>query len=313
MSYMVPPASQFSKRPRGIPSAAGRRPTRTPPAWALSLWSRHKTSLIGLLLFGLVVWAFLPAVGNGFINLDDGVYVYDNARVKNGLTWENIRWALTTLYFGIWHPLTWISHMLDCQWFGLRPGGHHLTNVLLHAANTALLFVVLRRMTGALWRPALVAALFALHPLHVESVAWVAERKDVLSTFFVMLTLWAYARYAECRRQNAECRMQRPLTPNTAPLRAPRFTFHASRFTLHLLFALPFLLRPGTDEQTDGRHPAVGLAAVGLLAAWENAEGRSRRPATRNPQPSIANRKSQIANPPLNGGEAAVCDGRRPG
>jgi tetratricopeptide (TPR) repeat protein len=145
----------------------------------------------------LVAWAYLPVFRNGFINLDDGVYVYDNARVQNGLTWENIRWASTTLHFGLWHPLTWVSHMLDCQCFGLRPGWHHLTSVLLHGANTVLLFVVLRRMTGALWRPALVAALFALHPLHVESVAWVAERKDVLSTFFVMLTIWAYGCYAE--------------------------------------------------------------------------------------------------------------------
>jgi protein O-mannosyl-transferase len=206
MSYMVPPASESSKRPREKPPwASGSRPDRSSPGWLQNLWSKHETTFIGILLFGLVVWAFLAAVRNGFINLDDGVYVYDNARVKNGLTWENIRWAFTTLYFGIWHPLTWISHMLDCQWFGLRPGGHHLTSVLLHAANTALLFVVLHRMTDALWRPALVAALFGLHPLHVESIAWVAERKDVLSTFFVMLTLWAYAHYAEWRTQAKEC------------------------------------------------------------------------------------------------------------
>lgn len=250
MSYMVPPAPQSSKRPCGRPpSAAGRRPSRTSPGWALSLWSRHKTSLIGLLLFGLVVCAFLPAVRNGFINLDDGVYVYDNDHVKSGLTWENIRWASTTLYFGIWHPLTWVSHMLDCQWFGLRPGGHHLTSVLLHAANAVLLFVVLRRMTSALWRPALVAAFFGLHPLHVESVAWVAERKDVLSTFFVMLTLWAYTRYVEWRRQNAECRP--PLTPPTphpppTTLHVSRLTFRASAFYFLALFffALGLMSKP---------------------------------------------------------------------
>ena len=224
MSYSVPRGSQSSKRPSGKPpSASGSRPGRSPPGWLLSLWSVQKTPLICLLLFGLVVWAFLPAVRNGFINLDDGVYVYDNARVKSGLTWESIRWAWTTLYFGIWHPLTWMSHMLDCQWFGLRPGGHHLTSVLLHATNAVLLFVVLRRMTGALWRPALVAALFGLHPLHVESVAWVAERKDVLSTFFVMLTLWAYTRYAEGRMQNAECRMQKRHQRNPkSELRKPK-------------------------------------------------------------------------------------------
>jgi len=105
--------------------------------------------------------------------------------------------ALTTGHAGNWHPLTWLSHMLDCQLFGVNAGGHHLTSLLLHLANTLLLFGVLRRLTGALWRSALVAALFALHPLHVESVAWVAERKDVLSTLFWLLALWAYARYVQ--------------------------------------------------------------------------------------------------------------------
>jgi tetratricopeptide (TPR) repeat protein len=107
-----------------------------------------------------------------------------------------VAWAFTTNTAGNWHPLTWLSHMLDCQIFGLRPGWHHLVNALLHGANTALLFAVLRAMTGMAWRSALVAALFAVHPLHVESVAWIAERKDVLSTFFGLLAMWAYARYA---------------------------------------------------------------------------------------------------------------------
>ena len=138
--------------------------------------------------------------------------------------------------------------MLDCQWFGLRPGGHHLTSVLLHAANAALLFVVLRRMTGALWRPALVAALFGLHPLHVESVAWVAERKDVLSTFFVMLTLWAYAQYVEgkCRRQKAEGRIgarpgvQRATQPNSSCSILPSSFYFLSLF----FFALGLMSKP---------------------------------------------------------------------
>jgi protein O-mannosyl-transferase len=157
-----------------------------------------RAALIGLCLglFLLVVWAFLPSLRNGFVSFDDDNYVCENARVQSGVTLENIRWAFTTVDNGLWHPLTWISHMLDCQWFGLRPGWHHLTSLLLHAANTVLLFLVLRRMTGALWRSAIVAALFGLHPLHVESVAWVAERKDVLSTLFLMLTIGAYARYA---------------------------------------------------------------------------------------------------------------------
>ena len=111
------------------------------------------------------------------------------------LTWQSFTWAFKTLRQSNWHPLTWLSHMLDCQLFGLNAGYHHLVNVLLHAVNSVLLYVVLRSMTGAVWRSGMVAALFALHPLHVESVAWVSERKDVLSTLFFMLTLWAYARH----------------------------------------------------------------------------------------------------------------------
>ncbi len=121
----------------------------------------------------------------------------ENWHVRRGLTGEGTAWAITTYHACNWHPLTWLSHMLDCQLYGLKPGGHHLTNVLLHAAAAILLFLALRRMTGALWPSAWVAAVFAIHPLRVESVAWVAERKDVLSGLFFMLTLWFYARYAE--------------------------------------------------------------------------------------------------------------------
>ena len=125
------------------------------------------------------------------------VYVFENHHIQNGITGNGIRWAFTTGHAANWHPLTWISHMLDVQFFGLNPQWHHLTNLLFHIANVLLLFFVLHRMTKALWQSAFVAALFALHPLHVESVAWVAERKDVLSTFFWMLTLVAYGYYAE--------------------------------------------------------------------------------------------------------------------
>ena len=129
-----------------------------------------------------------------------------------------------------WHPLTWLSHIADYQVFGLRPCGHHLTNLIFHVANTLLLFGILQRMTGALWRSLMVAALFALHPAHVESVAWVAERKDVLSTFFFLLTLGAYARYAE--RQKAEGRIQqhaRHATRNTRQPAVPSSTFEVVR------------------------------------------------------------------------------------
>ena len=115
--------------------------------------------------------------------------------VRAGLTWPGVKWAFTAVHSSNWHPLTWLSHMLDCQLYGLNPRGHHLTNVVFHLANTLLLFLFWARITGALWPSALVAALFALHPLHVESVAWVSERKDVLSTCFWLATMWAYAGY----------------------------------------------------------------------------------------------------------------------
>ena len=130
-----------------------------------------------------------------FIGYDDNQYVYDNLHVRKGLSWENVGWAFTTGRASNWHPLTWLSHMLDVQLFGLRSGAHHAVNLAFHVANTLLLFLILRRMTAAVWQSAMVAALFALHPLHVESVAWVAERKDVLSTFLGLLTIAAYVRY----------------------------------------------------------------------------------------------------------------------
>lgn len=146
-------------------------------------------------LAALAVAPYLQTIHYGFVNFDDGVYVADNVVVQQGLTGSNWTWALTTMSAGNWHPITWLSHMLDCQMFGLRPGWHHLVNALLHGVNTILLFVVLRSMTGAAWRSALVAALFAVHPLHVESVAWIAERKDVLSTGFGLSAMWAYGKY----------------------------------------------------------------------------------------------------------------------
>ena len=141
--------------------------------------------------------AFWQVNHSDFQRYDDDNYVAKNSDIQDGITVEGIRWAFTTDYFANWHPLTWISHMLDVQLFGLKPQGHHLTNLLFHIANTLLLFVVFHRMTKGLWPSAFVAALFALHPLHVESVAWVAERKDVLSTFFWMLTVGAYCSYVE--------------------------------------------------------------------------------------------------------------------
>jgi len=137
----------------------------------------------------------------GFINYDDNDYVYENSHVISGFTFENIKWAFTTNLSAHWHPLTWLSLMLDCQLFGVKAGPLHLVNIFLHLANTLLLFSILKKMTGSLWPSAFVAAAFAIHPMHVESVTWIAERKDVLSTFFMMLTLTAYAGYV--RRSSA--------------------------------------------------------------------------------------------------------------
>ena len=153
-------------------------------------------SLIICLCLVLAVWiVFSPTLGYDFVNYDDTAYVSENPVVQAGLTWAGIRWGLTYGNIGHWHPLTWFSHMLDCQLYGLHAGGHHFTNLVLHGAAAVLLFLALRRMTGFLWRSAFVAAVFAIHPLRVESVAWVAERKDVLSAFFFILTLGAYVRY----------------------------------------------------------------------------------------------------------------------
>ncbi|HVE74950.1 MAG TPA: tetratricopeptide repeat protein [Mycobacteriales bacterium] len=149
---------------------------------------------LGLAL--LTVATFLPVLGAGFVAFDDPLYVTGNPRVQAGISGEGVAWALTAEVASNWHPLTVLSHMLDCELFGLNPKGHHLTSLLLHAANVLLLFEVLRRTTGAVGKSALVAALFAVHPTHVESVAWIAERKDVLSGLFFLLTLAAYAGYA---------------------------------------------------------------------------------------------------------------------
>ncbi|MHB8909941.1 MAG: tetratricopeptide repeat protein [Syntrophales bacterium] len=182
-----------------VPGAVDHRssPEDTPPS-NLGFWThdtRTVAAVCGFLLLAVAL-VFGQTIGHEFVNYDDAEYVYENPHVSHGLTGRGIAWAFTTTHFSNWHPLTWISHMLDCQIYGLHAGGHHLTNVLLHATATILLFLVLWRMTGYLWRSAFVAVVFAVHPLRAESVAWVAERKDVLSGLFFMLTLWAYVGYS---------------------------------------------------------------------------------------------------------------------
>ncbi len=156
----------------------------------------RRNVVIGLALAAITLAVYWPVRGFQFTNFDDGLYVSENAHLTSGSLRERLVWAFTSGYAVNWHPLTWISHMLDVGLYGLNPAGHHMTNLFFHVANTVLLFGLLVRLTRKRWRSAFVAALFAWHPMHVESVAWVAERKDVLSTFFALLTLLAYARYA---------------------------------------------------------------------------------------------------------------------
>lgn len=216
------------------------QPVRQPSATSSSVWlgwiARYPAFCGGALLGLLVLGVYSAVLRHEFVVYDDPVYVTNNPRVQQGLNWPNLVWAFTTSEAEFWHPLTWLSHMFDCSCWGLAPGGHHLTSVLFHLVNTLLVFAVFRRMTGALWRSWVVAALFGLHPLHVESVAWVAERKDVLSALFFLLTLWAYARYAqkEGRRQNAECRMTR-----ASNLQPPAFYWLSLFF-----FALGLMSKP---------------------------------------------------------------------
>jgi tetratricopeptide (TPR) repeat protein len=161
---------------------------------------RTSTIVICLLLVAIVWIVFGQTLGHEFINYDDHEYVYENPRITSGLSLGGIGWAFTHVHSSNWHPLTTISHMLDCSLFGLQPWGHHFTNVLLHSAAAIFLFLALLELTDARWASAFVAALFAIHPLRVESVAWIAERKDVLSGLFFMLILWRYAVYARARR-----------------------------------------------------------------------------------------------------------------
>jgi len=190
-----------------------------------------KKSLVLSIYFALAVSALLVfwQVRNfDFVNYDDDDYVYENPHVLNGLTADGVIWAFTTNRSAHWHPLTWLSLMLDCQLFGLGPGRIHLINLLLHIVNTLLLFTVLKKMTGSLWPSAFVAAAFALHPMHVESVAWIAERKDVLSTFFLLLTLAAYVSYVS--------------RPSVFRYIAALATFALGLMAKPMLVTLPFVL-----------------------------------------------------------------------
>ena len=205
--------------------------------------------LICLLLAAVTLTAFRQLNRCEFINYDDPEYVADNVHIRRGVTMDAIRWAFTTGYACNWHPVTWMSHMLDVELFGLNPHRHHLVNLLFHTANTLLLFFVFNRMTKAPWKSAFVAALFALHPLHVESVAWVAERKDVLSTLFWMLTTAAYVRYVELKTDDERGRTEANARSSVFGLRSSVLRYVAvivffamGLMSKPMLVTLPFVL-----------------------------------------------------------------------
>src|ERR1051326_2205979 len=191
---------------------------------------RREQILICLSLLGLIIAVYWPVARFNFVNYDDPEYVSENPHVQTGLSVVNVAWAFRTTFFENWHPLTWLSYLLDYQIFGLKPGAFHLVNLFFHGMNTLLLFAILNRITGARWPSAFVAVIFGLHPLHVESVAWVAERKDVLSVFFGLLTIWAYVRYTE-----------RPKAKG-GPYLAALLFFALSLMAKPMLVTLPFIL-----------------------------------------------------------------------
>ena len=208
-----------------------------------SYWSPQRSSMGTLLcclaLIAVVLAVYNPVIRNSFVNYDDEGYIVQNAHVRAGLTRDTVKWAFTTYDQSNWHPLTWLSHALDCEIFGLNPAGHHYTSVLLHAANAVLLFLLLQSATGFRWRSLMVAALFALHPINVESVAWAAERKNVLSMMFFLLALYAYTWYA----------------------RSPDVRRYA-------VVTVAFALR--ADVEAAGCYISVPALVVGLLAAAED-------------------------------------------
>ena len=239
----------------------------TPPSPAPRPPSRHSALWVCLVLAAVTLAVYWPVTRCEFVSYDDTDFITGNPIVQAGVTAPGLRYAWSAEVARNWHPLTVISHMLDCQFFGLNAGRHHLTSLLLHTVNSILLFLLLRRMTGALWRPAFVAALFAWHPLHVESVAWIAERKDVLSALFWWLALWAWLGYAE------------------------KFKIQNSKFKIYyglavLLFALAAMSKPMVVT-----FPFVLL----LLDFWPLQRFRWRASP---PAPPAARAKSRAAPPP---------------
>lgn len=184
-------------------TAAGRALVDKVPADKHSNPARKQQLILSLLLAVVILVFYNPVAHNGFVFMDDSIYLLRNKVIQGGLTWPAVKWSFTTFLLANWHPLTWLSHALDCQLFGLNPAGHHYVSLLFHAGNAVLVFLILESATGLLWPSLIVAALFGLHPLTVESVAWAAERKNVLSMFFCLLALRWYTKYAQSERRSS--------------------------------------------------------------------------------------------------------------
>ncbi len=221
-------------------------------AWPANGLSRILTRPLWICVLLAVATAIVywPTVGFDYVNYDDTVFIALNPHVIGGLTWKNVRWAFGTGMDGNWLPLTWLSYMLDADWSGPTATGFHLTNLLLHVANTVMVFLIFRRLTGARRPSTILAGLFALHPLHVESVAWVAERKDVLSTLFFLFTLWAYIDYAQpAAGETSATSNKLPLAEPEKKRRAPRLSsvtgYRSPFYWLALIsFALGLMCKP---------------------------------------------------------------------
>lgn len=188
----------------------------------------RRTALVALALIVVTAWVYAPVRAFDFVNWDDQLYLTENPHVQAGLSWANLLWAMTTTHSPYWHPMTWLSHMLDVTLFGMNAGWHHVTNLVIHLLNTVLLFGVVQRITRETGKSAFVAAVFAVHPLHVESVAWLAERKDVLSTCFLIATIWMYILYVE--------------RPRAARYAAIVFVYALALMAKPMVVTLPFVL-----------------------------------------------------------------------
>jgi tetratricopeptide (TPR) repeat protein len=236
-----------------------------PESEMAKFWNRFKVPIISFLIWGLSAAVYYPLVHHQFINFDDQDYITQNEMVQMGCTWKSFRWAFTTQFAGNWHPLTWLSHMVDYQFYRMDAGGHHLTNLLLHATNAVLVFILLRRLTGTLWRSAFVAVVFAVHPLHVESVAWASERKDVLSIFFGLLSICAYT---ACVARNSAGSVAGTLWKNRVWYLAAVAFFALSLMSKAMLVTLPFLLLL-LDYWPLNREGWNGIKAINRKVLWD--------------------------------------------